>query len=39
MKKRDNFKQIKNVLGYRTLRLFNPEGAEYFEDDLEYLKS
>ena len=39
IKKRDNFKEIKAALDYGHLRLFNSEGAEYFEDDLSFVKN
>ena len=33
-KKSDNFREIKNTLGFSNLRLFNSEGVEYFSDDI-----
>ena len=38
-RKRESFKEIKKSLGYPFMRLFNSEGAEYFEEDLEFVKN
>lgn len=33
-RKKEAFKDIKKVMGYPHLRLFNSEGVEYFEEDM-----
>ena len=30
---------VKKTMGLNTVRLFNSDGAEYFEDDLKYIKN
>ena len=37
-KKRFRFNEIAKLLGWNILRLFNAEGGEYFEEDLNYIK-
>ena len=38
MKKKYRFSDIVKLLGWNGLRLFNAEGGEYFEEDLDYVK-
>ena len=38
-KKKISFKEISKVLNMSPMRLFNSEGAEYFDDDLEFIKT
>ena len=37
--KRLSFNDVKKQIGTLQLRLFNSDGAQYFEDDLKYLKN
>lgn len=36
--KRIGLADVRKALGVSVVRLFNSDGAEYFEDDLKYLK-
>ena len=38
-KKNLSFRDLSKLLKFSKLRLFNEEGAEYFEDDLQFLKN
>lgn len=33
------FKDLARILKFKKLRLFNEEGAEYFEDDIQFVKN
>lgn len=37
-KKKYKFPELAKILGWTSLRLFNSEGGEYFEEDLNYIK-
>ena len=37
--RRTRFREIARLLKFTRLRLFNEEGAEYFEDDLQFVKN
>jgi hypothetical protein len=37
--KKITFNDIKKLLNLNNVRLFNSDGAEYFEDDLKYVKN
>jgi hypothetical protein len=37
-RRRNSFKEIGKLFKFSTLRLFNSDGAECFEDDLDFIK-
>lgn len=37
--KKINLNDIKKLLNVNVVRLFNSDGAEYFDDDLKYVKN
>lgn len=37
-RKKYKFSDLSKLLGWNNLRLFNAEGGEYFEEDLDYIK-